>query len=41
MVDAVPSVPIDRVAVVGAGLVGASWAVVFARAGLAVQVHDA
>jgi 3-hydroxyacyl-CoA dehydrogenase len=41
MVAAVPSVPIDRVAVVGAGLVGASWAVVFARAGLAVQVHDA
>ncbi len=31
---------IQRVAVVGAGLVGASWAVVFARAGLGVAVHD-
>lgn len=30
-----------RIALVGAGLVGASWAVVFARAGLAVRVYDA
>lgn len=30
-----------KVAVVGAGLIGASWAVVFARAGLNVSVHDA
>jgi 3-hydroxyacyl-CoA dehydrogenase len=28
------------VALVGAGLVGSSWAVVFARAGLLVRVHD-
>jgi 3-hydroxyacyl-CoA dehydrogenase len=28
------------VALVGAGLVGSSWAVVFARAGLEVRVHD-
>jgi len=31
----------DRgVAIVGAGLVGIGWAIVFARAGLAVRVHD-
>ena len=29
-----------RVSVVGAGLVGMGWAIVFARAGLQVQVHD-
>lgn len=32
---------ISRVAVIGAGLVGASWAVVFARAGLQVNLYDA
>jgi 3-hydroxyacyl-CoA dehydrogenase len=32
---------IDRVALVGTGLVGASWAVVFARAGLEVTACDA
>ncbi|MEY4358013.1 MAG: hypothetical protein RL469_1339 [Pseudomonadota bacterium] len=32
--------PISRIALVGAGLVGASWAVVFARSGLAVRVYD-
>lgn len=31
----------SRVAVVGAGLVGSSWAVVFARAGLQVNLYDA
>jgi L-gulonate 3-dehydrogenase len=31
---------ITRVTVVGAGLVGGSWAVVFARAGCVVAVHD-
>ena len=35
------SVTISRVAVIGAGLVGSSWAVVFARAGLRVGVYDA
>ncbi len=35
------SAEVARVAVVGAGLVGASWAVVFARAGLQVRLHDA
>lgn len=35
------SPPILRVAVVGAGLVGSSWAVVFARAGLHVNLYDA
>jgi 3-hydroxyacyl-CoA dehydrogenase len=30
-----------RVAVVGAGVVGSSWALVFARAGIEVAVHDA
>ena len=29
------------IAVVGAGLVGAGWAIVFARAGHTVRVHDA
>jgi len=29
------------IAIVGAGLVGAGWALVFARAGLAVQIYDA
>ena len=32
--------PISRVAVVGTGLVGSSWAVVFARAGLQVDLFD-
>lgn len=31
----------SRIALVGTGLVGASWAVVFARAGLTVRAHDA
>ena len=30
----------ERIAVVGAGLVGRAWAVVFARAGLPVVLHD-
>ena len=29
------------VAVIGAGLVGAGWAIVFAQAGLDVRVYDA
>ena len=29
------------VAVIGAGLVGAGWAIVFARSGLSVRVYDA
>lgn len=33
--------PARKVALVGAGLVGASWAVVFARAGIEVTAHDA
>jgi 3-hydroxyacyl-CoA dehydrogenase len=33
--------PIHKVAVVGAGLVGSGWAIVFARAGLDVAVYDA
>jgi L-gulonate 3-dehydrogenase len=28
------------VAVIGAGLVGAGWAIVFARAGLNVRIYD-
>ncbi|RIX98173.1 3-hydroxyacyl-CoA dehydrogenase [Aureimonas flava] len=32
--------PIRRVAVVGAGLVGSGWAIVFARAGLDVAIFD-
>jgi 3-hydroxyacyl-CoA dehydrogenase len=35
------STSIDRIALVGTGLVGASWAVVFARAGVAVAAFDA
>jgi len=35
-----PSVPQTRVALIGAGLVGAGWAIVFARAGLEVVVYD-
>lgn len=30
----------DRIGIVGAGLVGRAWAIVFARAGFAVAVHD-
>jgi len=30
----------DKIAIVGCGLVGSSWAVVFARAGFAVSVYD-
>ena len=33
--------PLRRVAVVGGGLVGLGWAIVFARAGLAVSLFDA
>ena len=33
--------PLRRVAIVGGGLVGLGWTVVFARAGLAVRVFDA
>ncbi len=36
-----PASSFSRVAVVGAGLVGSSWAVVFARAGLQVNLFDA
>ncbi|MDX2143992.1 MAG: 3-hydroxyacyl-CoA dehydrogenase [Rhodospirillaceae bacterium] len=36
-----PSIKVETVAVVGAGLVGAGWAIVFARAGLSVRVFDA
>ncbi len=36
-----PASSFSRVAVVGAGLVGSSWAVVFARAGLQVNLYDA
>lgn len=32
--------PIERVAIVGAGLIGLGWAVVFSRAGFEVTVHD-
>lgn len=32
---------IDTVAVVGAGLIGRAWAIVFARAGVPVRLHDA
>jgi 3-hydroxyacyl-CoA dehydrogenase len=31
----------DRVAVLGAGLIGRAWAIVFARAGLTVSLYDA
>jgi 3-hydroxyacyl-CoA dehydrogenase len=31
----------ERVAIVGAGLVGAGWAIVFARAGRSVSIYDA
>ena len=30
-----------RIAVIGAGLIGRSWAIVFARAGWEVALHDA
>ncbi|MCP5327754.1 MAG: 3-hydroxyacyl-CoA dehydrogenase [Steroidobacteraceae bacterium] len=33
--------PLRRVALVGAGLVGSGWAIVFARAGFEVVLHDA
>lgn len=32
---------VDTVAIVGAGLIGRAWAIVFARAGVAVRLHDA
>ncbi len=35
-----PKSDIDRVAVVGAGSIGAAWAAVFARAGLGVSLYD-
>ncbi len=31
----------ERIAIVGAGLIGRAWAIVFARAGCAVAIHDA
>ncbi|MEE8173430.1 MAG: 3-hydroxyacyl-CoA dehydrogenase NAD-binding domain-containing protein, partial [Alphaproteobacteria bacterium] len=31
----------DKVAILGAGLVGSAWAIVFARAGHAVSLYDA
>jgi 3-hydroxyacyl-CoA dehydrogenase len=31
---------VDRIAVVGGGLIGLGWAIVFARAGIDVAVHD-
>ncbi|ABM60400.1 3-hydroxyacyl-CoA dehydrogenase [Verminephrobacter eiseniae] len=31
----------DRIAIVGAGLIGRAWAIVFARAGCQVRLHDA
>lgn len=31
---------IDTVAVIGAGLIGRAWAIVFARAGVTVRLHD-
>ena len=36
-----PAARSSRIAVVGAGLVGASWAIVFARAGFALTIFDA
>ncbi|MFT7440724.1 MAG: L-gulonate 3-dehydrogenase [Sulfitobacter sp.] len=35
-----PEIGARGVAIVGTGLVGVGWAIVFARAGLAVRVHD-
>jgi len=32
---------VDKVAVIGGGLVGGSWAIVYARAGLPVAIHEA
>ena len=31
----------EKIAIVGAGLIGRAWAIVFARAGCAVRVFDA
>src|SRR6218665_725326 len=31
----------ERIAIVGAGLIGRAWAIVFARAGCQVRLHDA
>lgn len=31
----------ERIAIVGAGLIGRAWAIVFARAGCSVAIHDA
>ena len=31
----------ERIAIVGAGLIGRAWAIVFARAGCAVAIYDA
>ena len=38
--NARPEIGVRGIAIVGAGLVGIGWAIVFARAGLAVRVHD-
>jgi L-gulonate 3-dehydrogenase len=40
MVERVPQGPIKTVAIVGTGLVGCSWAVVFAKAGATVRLYD-
>ena len=37
---ALPSETIERVAVIGAGTIGASWATLFLAHGLAVAVYD-
>ncbi|MDX1377008.1 MAG: 3-hydroxyacyl-CoA dehydrogenase [Burkholderiales bacterium] len=39
-VDASSKPPAQRVAIVGAGLIGRAWAIVFARAGCAVAITD-
>src|SRR5512146_1572314 len=31
----------DKIGIIGAGLIGRSWAIVFARAGFSVAIHDA
>ena len=41
MEQQVPMAPITNVAIVGSGLVGCSWAVVFAKSGAAVRLFDA
>ncbi|WP_370194079.1 3-hydroxyacyl-CoA dehydrogenase NAD-binding domain-containing protein, partial [Aurantimonas coralicida] len=31
---------IEKVAIAGAGIIGASWAIVYARSGLQVAIYD-